>query len=118
MVTLPGGDLFGSGSADVNPSYDAILQRVAEALNKVPGRVMIYGHTDDQRIRSLQFPDNVQLSRARAQSVLAVLQRTIDNPARLRSTGVGASDPRHRPESTPENRARNRRVEIVHIRGT
>jgi type VI secretion system protein ImpK len=32
------------------------------------------------------------------------------------STGVGASQPRYRPESTAENRAKNRRVEIVHVR--
>ncbi len=118
LITLLGGDLFGSGSADVNPAFDATLQRVAAALNKVPGRVMVYGHTDDQPIRSLKFQDNVQLSRERAQGVVSVLQRTIDNPARLRSTGVGSTEPRYKPESTPENRARNRRVEIVHVRGT
>lgn len=118
LVTLVGQELFPSGSADVNPAYEQTLQRVAEALNKVPGRVLVQGHTDDQPIRSLRFQDNVQLSRERASSVVRVLQRTIDNPARLQSTGVGAAEPRYRPESTPENRSRNRRVEIVHVRGT
>jgi flagellar motor protein MotB len=32
-------------------------------------------------------------------------------------TGVGSSEPRYRPESNPENQSRNRRVEIVHVRG-
>jgi type VI secretion system protein ImpK len=117
VVTLVGGDLFRSGSAEINPAYDAILQRIAQALNKVPGRVAVVGHTDDQRIRSLQYQNNDELSRARAESVVAVLQRSIDRPARLMATGMGSSEPLY-PESTPENRARNRRVEIKHRPGT
>ena len=117
VVTLVGADLFRSGSAEINPAYDAILQRIAQALNKVPGRVAVVGHTDDQRIRSLQYQDNAVLSRARADSVVAFLRRSIDSPARLAATGMGSSQPRYRPESTPENRSRNRRVEIMHRPG-
>jgi type VI secretion system protein ImpK len=51
-------------------------------------------------------------------SVVTLLQRGIDNRARLNWNGVGSSEPRYRPESAPENRARNRRVEIIHVRGT
>ena len=83
----------------------------------MPGRVAVVGHTDDQRIRSLQYQDNFELSRARADSVVAFLRRTIDSPARLTATGMGSSQPRYRPESTPENRSRNRRVEIMHRPG-
>jgi type VI secretion system protein ImpK len=86
-------------------------------LNRVPGRVLVVGHTDDQRIRSLRYQDNFELSRERAVSVVKVLQEAIDNRARLSWTGVGSSQPRYRPESTPENQSRNRRVEIVHVRG-
>ena len=118
LVTLVGGDLFRSGSGEVNAAYDATLQRVAEALNKVPGRVVVYGHTDDQPIRSLRYENNHALSSARAAGVVTILRRTLDNSARVRSTGVGSDEPRYRPESAPENRARNRRVEIVHLRGT
>jgi type VI secretion system protein ImpK len=117
LVTLRGSDLFGSGSATLNPSYTATLEHVAAALNKVPGRVLVVGHTDDQPIRSLQFHDNFELSRERAVSVANVLKATLENGARLSWNGVGASEPRYRPESEPENRARNRRVEIIHLRG-
>ena len=65
-MTLLGGDLFGSGSATVNPAFDEILGRLARALNRVPGRVRVEGHTDDQPIRSLRYRDNFQLSRERA----------------------------------------------------
>ena len=117
-VTLLGGDLFGSGSATVNPAFDEALERLARALNRVPGRVRVEGHTDDQPIRSLRYRDNFQLSRDRAGNVAKLLERTIDNPARLISMGFGDSRPRYTPESDPENRSRNRRVEIVHLRGT
>jgi type VI secretion system protein ImpK len=116
-VTLVGPELFVSGSAAVNPSYEETLRRVADALNKVPGRVSIVGHTDDQAIKSLRYQNNFELSRERAVSVANVLKRTIDNTARLTWNGVGASQPRFKPESEPENRARNRRVEIVHTPG-
>jgi type VI secretion system protein ImpK len=117
-VTLLGGDLFGSGSATVNPAFDDTLARLARALNRIPGRVLVEGHTDDQPISSLRYRDNFQLSRERAGNVAMLLQRTIDNPARVRSTGLGDSRPRYTPQSEPENRSRNRRVEIVHLRGT
>ena len=115
-VTLVGADLFRSGSAEINPAYDAILQRIAQALNKVPGRVAVVGHTDDQRIRSLQYQNNDELSKARAERVVAVLQRSIDSPARLTAIGMGSSEPLSQ-EPTAESRARNRRVEIKHRPG-
>ncbi len=117
VVVLLAPNLFSSGSATLNAAYDATLGRVAAALNAVPGRVLVVGHTDDQPIRSLQYRDNFELSRDRAVSVVERLQQALDNPARLQYTGVGSSEPRYRPESSDENRARNRRVEIIHVAG-
>jgi type VI secretion system protein ImpK len=115
VVTLTATDLFRSGSAKVNDSQTATLQAVAHALNQVPGKVVIVGHTDDQPVRSLQFADNFELSRERAVAVARVLQPNVDNFGRIEWVGVGASQPRYQPPSTAENRARNRRVEIVHV---
>ena len=117
IVTLVGADLFASGNATPNPAYDAILGRISAALNQVPGRVMVEGHTDDQALRSLRYRNNFELSRERAVSVARVLQRTLANPARVQWTGAGSSEPRYTPASAPENRARNRRVEIVQEAG-
>ena len=114
-VTLEAADLFKSGRADVNGSYEPILDKITEALNKVPGRVMVVGHTDDQPIKSLVYRDNNELSRERAVSVANVLMKGIDNAARLTWQGVGSSQPLS-PGSDPESRARNRRVEIIHLR--
>jgi type VI secretion system protein ImpK len=114
-VTLEASDLFKSGSADVNASYEPTLERITAALNKVPGRVMIVGHTDDQPLKSLRYRDNNELSRERAVSVANVLLKRLDNPARVTSRGVGSSQPLS-PGSDPESRARNRRVDIIHLR--
>lgn len=118
VVTLMAGNLFASGSASVNPDHDVTLQAIAKALNQVPGRVLVVGHTDNQPMRSTRYQDNFELSRERAVGVVRVLQQTIDNAARVSWTGVGSSEPRYTPESLPENQARNRRVEVIHVRGT
>jgi type VI secretion system protein ImpK len=117
VITLLAADLFPSGSATPNPAYDDMLTRVSRALNQVPGRVLVEGHTDDQALRSLRYRNNFELSRERAVSVARILERAIDNPARVEWNGVGSSQPRYEPESAAENRARNRRVEIIHVRG-
>jgi type VI secretion system protein ImpK len=77
---------------------------------------MVVGHTDNQPIRSLQFQNNYELSRERAVSVATMLKKTLQNPAAMTWRGVGSSEPRYQPDSEPENRARNRRVEIIHLR--
>ncbi len=117
IVTLRAGELFASGSATVNPDQHDTLRRITIALNQVPGRVLVVGHTDDQAVRSLRFRDNFELSRERAVSVVRVLQQTIDNVARITWTGVGDTQPLYAPASDAANRARNRRVEIIHVAG-
>ncbi|HEY4366077.1 MAG TPA: type IVB secretion system protein IcmH/DotU [Steroidobacteraceae bacterium] len=115
VVTLLASNLFRSGSAQVNAQHNDTLTAIAAALNQVPGKVLIVGHTDDQPVRSLQFADNFELSRERAVSVANLLKKTINNFGRVEWVGVGASQPRYQPPSTAENRARNRRVEIISV---
>jgi len=113
-VTVP--DLFASGSARVNPRYETLIHRIGTVANGVPGRIVVTGHTDDQPVRSFQFHDNYELSRARAREVVQLLKHDIADVGRIDSAGQGDSAPRYTPANLPENRARNRRVEIVHLR--
>jgi type VI secretion system protein ImpK len=115
IVTLTASNLFRSGSAQVDTQHAPMLRVIAQALNEVPGKVIVIGHTDDQPVRSLQFADNFELSRERAVSVAALLKGTIDNFGRVEWVGVGATQPRYQPVDTAQNRARNRRVEIVSV---
>jgi type VI secretion system protein ImpK len=112
-VTLPAADLFASGSASLTARYQPVIAAIAAALNKVPGRVTVIGHTDDQPVHSLSFANNNDLSRARALSVVALLRSQLESPGRLEAVGRGSDQPRFLPPDLPANRARNRRVEII-----
>jgi len=111
VVRLRGDSFFGSGSAEPRAAALPVLKRIGDALAQVPGAVLIYGHSDNQPIRSLQHPSNWHLSKARADAVRDALLATVD-PARMRSDGKADAEPVAANDS-PENRARNRRVEIV-----
>lgn len=112
VVTILGDGLFDSGRADVKARYGPVLQRVAAAMNEVPGAVVIAGYTDNVPSRSLQYPSNWHLSQARANVVLEMMGLTINDRSRLRAEGRGEADPIAE-NSSAEGRARNRRVEIT-----
>jgi len=115
VVTLRAPELFQSGSATVAPGHEALFTAIGRALEAVPGRIVIIGHTDDQPLRSFKYADNIELSRARAIAVANLIKPAISNVSRIEWSGVGSTQPRFQPPSSPENRARNRRVEIEHF---
>lgn len=115
-ITLTVPDLFASASTRIDERYEPLVHEVGAALNRVPGRIVVIGHTDDQPLRSFRFKDNYELSRARASQVAELLGRDIEDGARIETAGKGALEPRYEPADLPENRARNRRVEIIHRR--
>jgi len=112
LIVLKSDELFGSGSARLNSALHPVILRIAEALDKVPGRIVVTGHTDELPIRRARFPSNWELSTERARSVVALMASKLRDPARLRAEGVADSDP-VAPNDTPANRARNRRVAIL-----
>jgi len=114
-VTLAGGDLFAPGSAAVNARFEPVLDRIAVALEEIPGPVLVIGHSDSQPIRSFKYQNNFELSADRAQSVVRRLEAGLAAAGRLQANGVGSTRPKYLPPDTAENRARNRRVEIVHV---
>lgn len=116
-VRLNASTMFDSGGVDIAPAQQALLGQVAAALDRLPGRVVVIGHTDDQPVHSLRFQDNFALSAARARAVADVLGKAMANPARIESTGAGASQPLATPPELPANRARNRRVDILYQPG-
>jgi len=115
-ITLTASELFSSASAAFDPRYNQTFHAIGGAIDKIPGHVVIEGHTDDRPLRSFAFRDNFELARARAESVRKILASEVSNPGRLEILAVGPSKPRYLPASAPENRMRNRRVEIVHLR--
>jgi type VI secretion system protein ImpK len=114
LVRLNAAAMFASGGTEVADKQVPMLHAITAALNQVPGRVVVVGHTDDQPVHSLRFKDNYALSAERARSVLQILGEGIDNSGRLESSGAGSSQPIALPPDLPANRARNRRVEILY----
>ncbi|GAA0889439.1 type IVB secretion system protein IcmH/DotU [Rhodanobacter soli] len=114
LVRLNAAAMFASGGTEVAARQIPMLHAITAALNQVPGRVIVVGHTDDQPVHSLRFKDNYVLSAERARSVLQILSDGIDNAGRLESSGAGSSQPIALPADLPVNRARNRRVEILY----
>jgi type VI secretion system protein ImpK len=114
VVTLKVPELFQSGSTQVAAGQVPLFTAIGRALEAVPGRILIVGHTDDQPLRSFRYADNFELSRERAIAVAQLLKPSLSNFSRVEWTGLGSTQPRYLPASSPEDRARNRRVEIVH----
>ena len=111
LVRLKDKGLFASGSADLDSTYDETMGRVAQAIGLTVGDVPVTGHTDNQRIRSLKYASNQELSDARAATVVDKLTGRGVPKERLKPSGMGESQPVE-DNSTPDGRRQNRRVEV------
>ncbi|TGK13336.1 OmpA/MotB family protein [Leptospira stimsonii] len=105
---------FDSGSADLKKAILPALDKIKDILVNYPGNlIIIEGHTDNIPIRTKKFADNWQLSGERALSVLHYFLENKNLDARNMSlAGYGEFQPIVS-NDTPENRALNRRVDIV-----
>jgi type VI secretion system protein ImpK len=111
-IVIRSDKLFASGSARLGSDVEPVILRVAEALDRVPGAILVTGHTDDVPIRTARFPSNWELSTERAASVVKLIAGKLKDPARLRAEGLADSAP-VAPNDSAANRARNRRVTII-----
>ncbi len=110
--------LFDSGEAELKPEAEKVLAELARILNTPEGkelRVMVAGHTDNQRIAGRptreKYPTNFHLSTARAHAVAELLRGKGMEEHRVGVAGFGAHQP-IAPNATPEDRRKNRRVEL------
>ena len=111
LVTFPGDTMFVSGRSDVLPPMVAVLERVADEVRRVEGKVEVVGYTDNQPIRTRQFPDNQALSQKRAEYVRDVFLKRGMAPENAVAAGRGEFNPLG-DNATAEGRAQNRRVEL------
>jgi chemotaxis protein MotB len=114
-VVLADAVMFDSGKAELKPGSRALLKEVAAQLKPLPNPLVIEGHTDSIPIRGGHFGSNWELSMARAYAVLKFFQEQGIDPKRLAGIGYGENHPAA-DNSTPEGRAKNRRIEIDMIR--
>ena len=113
-LTMNGGLLFDSGSAQLKEEAQLIIDKVGVILERYgDGTIEIEGHTDNVPINSAQYPSNEELSSARALSVFYyLLESTSLNPVGVKHAGMGERVP-IADNGTSEGRSRNRRVEIL-----
>ena len=75
--------LFGSGDAMPSDIAFNLIEKVANIIKPFANPVHVEGFTDDQPIRTAQYPTNWELSSARAASIVRLLAMEGVNPARL-----------------------------------
>jgi chemotaxis protein MotB len=113
VVELATDILFPSGSATLSKDGKAAIVEVAQLLGSIPDRkYQVEGHTDNVPMKGA-YKSNWELASARALTVLHAM--TDDGglpPGRVSAASYGESRPA-KPNDSNENKAANRRIEIV-----
>jgi len=106
--------LFESGSAELSPDLVTLLEQIGDEMKGKPWQVTVNGYTDNQPISGwrLGFRDNNELSQARAQAAVDVINAHMQQPGQVSAVGQGERDPLG-DNASPEGRAQNRRIQIV-----
>src|SRR5258706_3269240 len=88
-----------------------LLERVAKALERAPGAIVVTGHADATPAKA---GSNQALSAARARAVARLLAASLAEPKRVRAEGKGDAEPLV-PNDSAASRAKNRRV-VIEVR--
>lgn len=104
---------FSSGSADLEKQGTVIIEEISKILKTNEDlKIRVEGHTDDVPLRGGRYGSNWELSSMRALSVVKTLAaNTGIAPLNMSAVGFGEFRPQV-PNTTSENRAKNRRIEI------
>lgn len=104
--------LFDFGKAEIRPEAEPVLTMVGNTLINSAKQIMVSGHTDNIPIHTKDFPTNWELSSKRAVNVVRYLVEDVGmDPSVLAAVGYGEYQPLI-PNTSPENRRVNRRVEF------
>lgn len=107
------GTLFASASDQLAGDNARLFRQIGKAIELEQGPVTIEGHADSDRLNpTIEFPNNMALSRARAETVAQIIASELSDPSRVVAVGLGDTRPIASNE-TADGKARNRRVEIV-----
>lgn len=113
MLNMNGAILFDSGKSNIKQEAYPLIDKIGKLIEPYQqNTIEVEGHTDNVPIHSSKYEDNDVLSFYRARSVSDYLREiTTLEPAHIKSAGRGEYVP-IADNSTPEGRARNRRVVI------
>ncbi|TGK20868.1 endoflagellar motor protein [Leptospira fluminis] len=112
VVVLSSDILFPPGSASLSAKGADAIKEVTGILASLQGRrFQVEGHTDDVPT-GVKGYSNWELASARALNVLHTMTKAGMPEDRISAASMGSSRPAV-PNTTPENKAANRRIEIV-----
>lgn len=113
VLTFNGAFLFDSGKADLKTEALPMLNKIGKILSKyADDNIEIEGHTDSVPLNGGRYENNDVLSSYRALAVFDCLKDNASiDPSIMKHSGRGEYEP-IADNSTPEGRAKNRRVEI------
>jgi len=111
-ITLTPSVFFETGSDVLSGEAAEKLRELARSLKRFRGDIIIEGHTDNVPVRGGRYASNWELSVGRAVRVIDLFIAEGIPPRQLVCGGYGEFHPAF-PNDTPENRARNRRIEIT-----
>ena len=104
--------IFAPNSADLLPQGELVLDDVADMLDEYNLYLVVRGHADYHETGSAQYPSKWELSTARATACARYLVDVAGvKPSLIRAVGYGDIRPLV-PGSTPDEAAKNRRVEF------
>lgn len=113
VVQLATDVLFKSASAKLEPAGEQAIRDVSAVLGSLQGRrYEISGHTDNVPMKGARYASNWELAFGRAQSVLLTMIDAGLPPGQVHAASYGEFRPAVA-NDTPEQRAQNRRIEIV-----
>lgn len=114
ILTIKDIMLFDSGSAEIKSTSEALIEKLSPLLSHKERNIRIEGHTDNVPLRvSSKYADNWELSTARATKVASfIINNEIVAPTKIAVAGYSEYKPVVE-NTTPENKAKNRRVDIV-----
>lgn len=108
--------LFTPGETKLNRKGMELIDMLEKFITEQNVRIRVEGHTDNVPIRSARYASNWELSVERANSIMRyILESFKIDPTRVEAIGYGDTRPVVS-NDTPENRAKNRRVELQILR--
>ena len=112
VISFSQAALFPSGEDVIAKDTYPSIQKIAEALMRIPNPVRMEGHTDAVPIHNSRFRSNWELSAARSIALLEALIKAGAPHDRLSIAGYADTNPVD-DNDTEQGRAKNRRVDII-----
>jgi len=113
VVGLMNTVLFDPGSTQIKPDAVPTLVAIGQIANGVHNYIRVEGNTDDVRVDTPQIPSNRKLSELRSTEVLKLMiSQSGVAPDKISAVGYGEYRPSV-PNTSAENRSKNRKVDIV-----